>query len=310
MEYIELTVHTSTEGSELIADILWDYTDLGVAISDVNDIIQLSQMKRKMWDYMEDGLMDSKEVLVKGYFPVEEFSGISKTIYQDIMQLKRDCTFNLGSLELVTRTVDGDAWLNVWKEHFKPIKLGGIVICPEWIEYTPTAEEKVVKIDANMAFGTGEHETTSMCIELLQDYVTPKSTVIDVGCGSGILGISASKLGAGKVVMTDIDGQAVEASISNSKLNGVTADIYEKNLLDDTAIKGDVIVANIMAEILVDFADKIGGNLLEKGVIILSGILLEKLEMVKTAYEKAGFVQEKLVQKGEWCAISFKRDNL
>lgn len=302
MEYIELTVSTSTEGSELVADVAWNYTDLGVAISDVNDVIELSKMKRRMWDYMEDGLTDKKDVLVKAYFDTNDEKGV-KNFLNDLSALKRNSEFNVGSLETVRRIVDGDAWLNTWKEHFKPLHIGKVVICPEWIKYDEKEGETVVKIDANMAFGTGEHETTSMCIELLQKYMVKDESVIDVGCGSGILGITALKLGCKDVLMTDIDLQAVEASEHNATLNGVSATVIEKNLLDDTTIKGDLILANIMAEILVEFSNGIKGNLNENGKIILSGILNEKANTVITAYEKQGFKLIEKISKGEWTAV-------
>ena len=302
MEYIELTVSTSTEGSELVADVAWNYTDLGVAICDVNDVIELSKMKRKMWDYMEDGLTEQKDVLVKAYFDTNDKKGV-KNFLNDLSALKRNSEFNVGSLETVKRIVDGDAWLNTWKEHFKPLHIGKVVICPEWIKYDEKEGETVVKIDANMAFGTGEHETTSMCIELLQKYMVKDESVIDVGCGSGILGITALKLGCKDVLMTDIDPQAVEASEHNAKLNGVSATVIEKNLLDDTSIKGDLILANIMAEILVEFSNGIKGNLNENGKIVLSGILNEKANTVITAYEKQGFKLIEKISKGEWTAV-------
>ena len=155
-----------------------------------------------------------------------------------------------------------------------------------------------------MAFGTGEHETTSMCVEYLGKYVSDNDTVLDVGCGSGILGICASKLGAKKVIMTDIDECAIVATKHNMLLNGVeNGEVMLKNLLDDNTVKGEVIVCNIMAEVLIAFAPHIGANLKGKGVIILSGILKERLNAVKEAYLNAGFsfVEERV--KGEWSAL-------
>lgn len=305
MKYTELTVSTTTLGSELVADVMWNYTDVGVAINDVNDIIELSKSKRKMWDYMEDGLTDNKDVLVKGYFNLNDEKTV-RLAEKDIFALKENAPFELGSLETAKRTVDGDDWLNIWKEHFRPIHIGGVVVCPEWIEYTPEKNEKVVKIDSNMAFGTGEHETTSMCIKFLQKYVHSGESVIDVGCGSGILGITASLIGSGKVMMTDIDPLSVEAAKRNAALNSIEADISEKNLLDDSTVKGDIIVANIMAEILVDFSADIKNNLNENGKIILSGILNVKREMVEKAYLSVGFKEIDSMTDGEWCALVFE----
>jgi ribosomal protein L11 methyltransferase len=159
-----------------------------------------------------------------------------------------------------------------------------------------------------MAFGTGEHETTSMCVAFLDKYVKADSTVLDVGCGSGILGITASKLGAKKVIMTDIDECAIRASEHNMLLNDITnGTVLLKNLLDDNTVKGDVIVCNIMADVLIFFSKYIGANLNDNGLIILSGILTEKLQSVRDAYEQAGFTFVEDNIKGEWSALVMKK---
>ena len=181
---------------------------------------------------------------------------------------------------------------------------------PEWIDYKPQNGETPLFIGSNMAFGTGEHETTSMCVEFLQDYVKKSDVVIDVGCGSGILGIAAAKLGAKKVIMTDIDECAIEASEQNIKLNGVNnGRVYLKNLLDDNTVKGDVIVANIMAEVLIGFAAGLKNNLNVGGTVILSGILVDRLDKVVAAYKAQGFELLKTKIKGEWAAIALKGKN-
>ena len=163
----------------------------------------------------------------------------------------------------------------------------------------------MVLLDSNMAFGTGEHETTSMCVELMQEYVTPQSVCIDVGCGSGILGISAIKLGAAKAYLTDIDPIAVESALHNSELNGVADKtvVAHSNLLDDTTVQGDVMMANITGEVLKLLAPSIPKNLKENGVLILSGIIESRLEMVKAAYEAVGMEVVFERRKGEWFAL-------
>ena len=314
MKYIELTVHTTTEASEILSDIMWAYTDYGVTICDRADIIALQTAKEStFWDYMdeelEEGLLDSRpsDVLVKCYVAQDVAGEVIPSILKDIADAKeRACgAIPFGTLEDTKRTVDGDDWIDVWKKHFRPIHLGSIVVVPEWIEYTPVAGEKVVLLDSNMAFGTGEHETTSMCVELMQEYVTPQSVCIDVGCGSGILGISAIKLGAAKAYLTDIDPIAVESALHNSELNGVADKtvVAHSNLLDDTAVQGDVMMANITGEVLKLLAPSIPKNLKENGVLILSGIIESRLEMVKAAYEAVGMEVVFERRKGEWFAL-------
>lgn len=313
MKFIELTVHTTTEGSELVSDIFWNYTDYGVTICDVNDIVALQNDKRTFWDYMDDDLtaVQDSDVLVKCFLPADIADENIRSIVSDLNELgERGRGFvRLGSLETGRREIDGDDWIDVWKKHFRPIHIGKIVVCPEWIPYEPREGEQVVKLDSNMAFGTGEHETTSMCLELLQGAVKAGDTVIDVGCGSGILGIAAVKLGAAKAYLTDIDTVAVRSAEHNSELNG-TADrtvIALSNLLDDAQIAGEVMTANITADILCALSESIPENLKEGGTLILSGIIESKLAQVVAAYEAKGLALQKQLRKGEWFALLFKR---
>ncbi|MBQ8283927.1 MAG: 50S ribosomal protein L11 methyltransferase [Clostridia bacterium] len=310
MKYIELTIHTTTEASEIISDIMWNYTDYGVTICDRADIIALQTAKESTyWDYMDDELTEDKhsDVLVKCYVAEDIADGVIRSILQDIQNAKEwsGGEIPFGTLEDTKRLVDGDDWIDVWKKHFRPIHLGEIVVVPEWIDYTPVGNEKVVLLDSNMAFGTGEHETTSMCVELMQEYITPSSVCIDVGCGSGILGISAIKLGAEKAYLTDIDLIAVESALHNSELNKVAEKtvVAHSNLLDDTDIQGDIMMANITGEVLKMLAPSIPKNLKKDGVLILSGIIESRLDMVKSAYEAVGMEVVFERRKGEWFAL-------
>ena len=313
MKYLELTIHTTTEASEIISDIMWAYTDYGVTICDRADIIALQTAKEStFWDYMDDELTENKpsDVLVKCYIAEDIATQVTADILRDIADAKArsEGAIPFGTLEDTKRTVDGDDWIDVWKKHFRPIHFGKIVVVPEWIEYTPEGEEKVVLLDFNMAFGTGEHETTSMCVELMQEYITPDSVCIDVGCGSGILGISAIKLGAKKAYLTDIDPIAVESALHNSELNGVAENtvVAHSNLLENTDVQGDIMMANITGEVLKMLAPSIPKNLKKEGVLILSGIIENRLEMVKAAYEAVGMRVVFERRKGEWFALVLK----
>ena len=307
--YIELTINTTHEGAELVADLLEPFSESGVTIVDAQDVIDLTN-NGKNWDYADEKIFSlDKTVLVRAYYKIENESEYTKQIESLLYELKKNSPFNLGSLETLKTRVDGEMWREKWKEFFKPIKLDNVVIIPEWIKHNVSKNEIPIYLDSNMAFGTGEHETTSMCVEFLQKYVCKKDVVIDVGSGSGILGITASKLGAKQVVMTDIDECAVIASEKNSKLNGITnAKVMLKNLLEDEEIKGNVIVANIIAEVLVGFAKDIGKNLYDGGFVILSGILTDRIDKVVCAYEQAGFTLKDKKIKGEWCALVLKKN--
>lgn len=311
MKFYELTIHTTTEGSELIADILWRYTTYGVAISDVKDVIALQQNKAMYWDYIDDSLTSNRgDVLVKAFIPVDETAKIQPQIRADMEELEANSKgfVSLGTLETTRREVEGDDWIEIWKKHFRPLHVGEkIVVCPEWIKYDKKQGEEVVLLDSNMAFGTGEHETTAMCLKLLQGCLTPDSVCIDVGCGSGILGISAIKLGAKHAYLTDIDYVAVESAKHNSKINGVydKVTVAHSNLLDNAEIKGDIMLANITAEILCFLAPSIPKNLKAGGTLILSGIIESRLEMVLNAFTAQGLTLQEKLKEGEWLALKF-----
>jgi len=313
MKFIELTVRTTSEGSELIADIFWRYTSYGVAISDVKDVIALQKDKTTYWDYMDDDIVVSEnaDVLVKAFIALSDSEKVIPQIREDIEAMRINCggALPLGSLETTRREVEGDDWIEIWRKHFRPIRIGSVVVVPEWIDYEKAEGEKIVKLDNNMAFGTGEHETTSMCVELLQSYLRPTSVCIDVGCGSGILGIASIKLGAKSALLTDIDPVAVESAKHNARLNGVEdkVTVARANLLDDSSVKGDIMLANITADILENLAPSIPKNLKEGGVLILSGIIDCKLQRVIDVYCAQGLKLEKKLKKGEWNALAFTR---
>ena len=310
MKFIEFTVHTTTEGSELVADIFWNYTNYGVTVCDYNDIVALQSDKRTFWDYMDDDVArPSGDVLVKCFLPVDIADENIRSIIGDIEELKGRSAFPLGTLETARREVDGDDWIDIWKKHFRPLHIGErVVVCPEWIEYAPKEGEAVVRLDSNMAFGTGEHETTAMCLELLQQYLRPGDAVVDVGCGSGILGIAALLMGAGFAYMTDIDYVAVQSATHNAALNGVDgrAKIALSDLLEDADVRGQVMTANITADILCRLAGSIPKNLCPGGALILSGIIAPKLAQVIAAYEGVGLHLVKQLQRGEWYALAFR----
>ena len=311
MKFTELTIHTTSEGSELIADILWRYTNYGVAISDVKDVIALQRDKAMYWDYIDENLTVGGDVLVKAFIALEETQKILPLIRADIDETAENGKefINFGTLETTRREVEGDDWLEIWRKHFRPLHIGeSVVVVPEWIDYEKKAGEVTVKLDSNMAFGTGEHETTSMCLKLLQEYLKEGDTCIDVGCGSGILGIAAIKLGAKLAYLTDIDDIAVKSANHNCENNGVSdrAVVAHSDLLNNSDIKGDIMLANITAEILCRLAPSIPKNLKKGGVLILSGIIESRLAMVLEAFGAQGLKLDKQIKDGEWFALSFK----
>ena len=315
MKFTELTVSTTTSAQELVADIMWNYTNYGVAISDVLDVVELLNDRKSTWDYVDDAVLrelNSNVTLVKAYIPLDITDETVKKIAADLDELKKNCAENgieTGSLETVKRIVDGDDWIEIWRKHYRPIERGNVLICPAWIERKPKEGQVEIIIDSNMAFGTGEHETTSMVISLMQNYVKNAETVIDVGTGSGILGIAAAKLGAKKVVMTDIDYVAVKSAKHNCEINGVAdkCEVDLNNLLDDKNITGDLVLANITADVLLILSDSIPSHVKNGGVLIMSGIIKSRVNEVIDRYSAIDFELVQRKDEGEWIALVMKK---
>lgn len=315
MKFTELTVSTTTSAQELVADIMWNYTNYGVAISDVLDVVELLNDRKSTWDYVDDAVLrelNSNVTLVKAYIPLDITDETVKKIAADLDELKKNCAENgieTGSLETVKRIVDGDDWIEIWRKHYRPIELGNVLICPAWIERKPKEGQVEIIIDSNMAFGTGEHETTSMVISLMQNYVKNAETVIDVGTGSGILGIAAAKLGAKKVVMTDIDYVAVKSAKHNCEINGVAdrCEVDLNNLLDDKNITGDLVLANITADVLLILSESIPSRVKNGGVLIMSGIIKSRVNEVIDRYSAIDFELVQRKDEGEWIALVMKK---
>ena len=312
MKYIELTVHTTSEASELVADVMWQYTEGGVAVSDVKDVIALIKGESGVfWDYIDEDLQkQTGDVLVKCFLQPEKADAEISAIRRELAEMRSRGGVSFGTLEETRREIDGDDWIDVWKKHFRPLHIGErVVIVPEWIDYPQEPYEVIVTLDSNMAFGTGEHETTSMCLEALQKALHEGDVAIDVGCGSGILGIAAAKLGAKLCYLTDIDPVAVESAEHNALKNGVSQKtiVAHSDLLADSSVKGDVVLANITAEILVRLAPTVPRNLKEGGTLILSGIIAERLPLVKDAFSAQGLCLLQEMHKGEWYALVYRR---
>ncbi len=307
MKWVEISIKTTTEAVEAVTNILYDAGVAGVSIEDPKDILALEKSET-FWDYVDESLLTAtfEGAIVKAYLP-QSADLIDKVelVKQSVAVLPQH-GLDIGLGEVTTIEVNEDDWSSSWKQYYKPTKIGKkVVVKPSWEEYEAAEEDIIIELDPGMAFGTGTHETTIMCAQELEAYVNPASLVFDIGCGSGILSIIAAKLGAKRVIGVDLDKVAVEVSLQNIALNDVQGmvDIKQGNLMDTIDEKADIVVANIIADIIILLSKDIKNFLVEDGIFITSGIILDKVDAVSEALESNGLKVVRVNRMGEWAAI-------
>jgi ribosomal protein L11 methyltransferase len=311
LKWSEIAVHTTHEATESVANILHEAGASGVIIEDSEEpdriredqFGEIYELDKK--DYPADG------VIVKAYLPVNSFLiETMSEIEQSIAELP-DFGLDVGRNEIKTSEVDDEDWATAWKKYYHPVKVSGrFTIVPTWEEYNPVAsDELIIELDPGMAFGTGTHPTTVLCIQALEKYIKQDDIVIDVGTGSGVLSIAAAMLGAKKVEALDLDYVAVTAAIENVELNKVETivEVTHGNLLEKVDTKPNVIVANILADVIMSFSADAASILPDEGLFIVSGIIGEKRDEVKNDLISKGFEIIESVLMEDWVAIIAKK---
>ncbi|MCI9459407.1 MAG: 50S ribosomal protein L11 methyltransferase [Clostridia bacterium] len=300
MKFKKITVKCSSETSDAVAYALHEAGSMGEVYDDYNDIKQVLAEKR--WDYADESLFEPTDACaVSGYFTAEIEEQL---IFDRINELKKLDYADFGCISASSELIDSVEWENEWKKYYKPFNIGRLVVIPQWVKYTPTCGDIPIYLDPGLAFGTGTHETTSMCMELMQKLDLKDKRVLDFGCGSGILGICANALGAKETVFVDTDEQAITATENNCKLNGMTApDVFLRDVRQMNE-KADVIVANITADILIEVEPIIRSALKKGGAVIISGIISARADSVVAAYKK-DFTLAESERKNEWSAYIF-----
>ena len=320
MNWYRITIHTVTEAVEALSYSLEEELGAkGVEISDPKDI--LMQKKNPLdWDYIDEELLKNlnrDEALVSAYFSeaqltdpaaVEEMQMKIRQILQRIAQY-----LPVGSGLIDTALMAEEDWANNWKKYYRPFHIGKIFVIPSWLEAEPEEGDMLIRMDPGMAFGSGTHETTSMCVAMLEEELSGGETVFDIGCGSGILGISAAKLGAGRVYCTDLDANAVQVAAENVRENGVSevTTVHHGDLMQISALQGvhpQVVVANIIADVIIGFCGDVYQVLEHGGHFISSGIIRERRADVEEALKKAGFRVLRVDEKGSWAAILSEKE--
>ncbi|MFD2704132.1 50S ribosomal protein L11 methyltransferase [Salibacterium lacus] len=308
MKWLEFRIHTTQEAVEPISNILHEGGASGVVIEDSEDLY-------RDWDGTEDEIYDlngseypEEGVVLKSYFSVSSFVGETlEEIKQSINDLLLH-DIDIGRNEVSITEVEEEDWAHAWKQYYKPVKVTDtLTITPSWEPYVPESrEEKVIELDPGMAFGTGTHPTTVLCLRTLEQEIRGGEEVIDVGTGSGVLAVGAAKFGAAGVLALDLDQTAVEAARENTAFNHVenTVTVKQNNLLDHETRQADIIIANILAHIIIRLAPDAWRALKPGGLFITSGIISGKKKEVMEALEKENFEVVRTQDMEDWTAVT------
>lgn len=321
MNWTELCIFTSTEGSDILCGCLLGIGINGFVVRDSKDFEEFLENKTGNWDYIDDDLMNLKdcETSVTVYLPDNaQGKEMFDSIKSELLRLKEINEENLfGRLEYEFKNVCEEDWANNWKQYFKPLCVGDkLLIKPSWEEAPANDSRIILEIDPASSFGTGQHNTTQLCLELLEKNINGNEKVLDLGCGSGILSIAAILLGAEYCTAVDIDQNSVKIAKENAEKNNIPEEKYTAYcgnvITDDGLVKTigngyKIVVANIVADVLIGMSDLFSDFLTDDGILIMSGIIVERKDEVIEAVENQGFKVISVAEKDGWAAVSMKK---
>ncbi len=311
MKWSELSIHTKNEAVEAISNILHEAGASGVVIEDSAEFAKPREDQYGEIYALNEDDFPKEGVIVKAY--LSESSFLNETVEEIKAAITNLTNFNIDIGENVVSIVEvnEEDWATAWKQYYHPVKISErFTIVPTWEDYTPVStDELIIELDPGMAFGTGTHPTTVMCLQGLEKVVKEGDTVVDIGTGSGVLSIGAAMLGAKSVHALDLDEVAVRSAQENVALNKVSdkVEVFHGNLLDTVKEPADVVVANILAEIIMSFTDDAFTIVKPGGLYVTSGIIGAKRDDVKAALEASGFVIEEVLLMEDWVAIIARR---
>ncbi|MFY3790487.1 50S ribosomal protein L11 methyltransferase [Ureibacillus sp. MALMAid1270] len=307
MKWTEISFLTTNEAVEAVTNVFHEAGASGVVIEDSTEIVKERKDQFGEIYALNPNDYPTNGVVVKAYLPASSF--LAETVEEIKLALAnlKNFDINIGDQVLQTNLVDEEDWATAWKQYYHPVKISErFTIVPTWESYQPVStDELIIELDPGMAFGTGTHPTTVMCLQALEKVVKKGDTVVDVGTGSGVLAIGAALLGAGKVHALDLDEVAVKSALENVELNKVDhiVEVFHGNLLDSIHEPSDIVVGNLLAEIIMSFTDDAFSIVKPGGKYITSGIIGFKKDEVKQALEKSGFVIEEVLMMEDWVAI-------
>ena len=312
MNWLEVSVNTHSESVEVVSSILIELGSKGVSIEDPQDYYQLTDEQLEWLKVQQKDLYETDTVIVKGYFQPSQWSKDSDVLLHEKIEEIKVYGLQTGPLSVQVKEVGEEDWANAWKQYYFPVRVTRfLTVVPSWVDYEKEQDDELlIELDPGLAFGTGTHPTTQLSLTALEQTIRGNESVLDVGTGSGVLSIASKLLGASKVTAFDIDEMATRVAKENIALNPTIGEIevYENNLLVGVDQKSDLIVANILAEILLQMPEDAYRNLNDDGSLILSGIIESKANEVKEAYEKAGFTLVERMTMREWNCFILKKD--
>lgn len=311
MKWTEVSVQTANEAVEAVSNILVEAGSEGVSIEDIQDFLQVPDDGFGQIWALDEADFSKEGVIIKAYFPETLFlPEILPEIKERILKLT---TYGL-TIEPNTLTIHEVAeedWATSWKKYYHALKITRfLTIVPAWEDYTPRhLDERVIRLDLGLAFGTGAHPTTHLSLQALENSVRGNETILDVGTGSGVLSIAAKALGAGKVYAYDLDEVAVQSAYDNIQLNDYAKDVHisANDLLKGIEIEADIVVANILAEVIVPLIPDAWRVLKPGGLFLTSGIIKDKKESILTHLTEQGFEIVQILQRGDWVAVTAQR---
>lgn len=320
MNWTEVNIYTATEGIDILCASLMDIGIKGFVVKDSSDFKEFLENKDGKWDYIDDDLMDLSncETCITVYLP-DNSQGMEMMISLRALlkQIKSNDENNVfGRLELELLQVKEEDWANNWKQYFKPLKVGNkLLVKPSWEECSNNDERIVLEIDPASSFGTGQHNTTKLCLELLEESLNSGDRVLDLGCGSGILSIGAMLLGASEITAVDIEQNAVETAIENAKKNNISQEKYtaycgdiisNHELCEKIGGEYDLITANIVADVLIAMSSLFRKKLKNNGILIISGIIIERKDEVVNTVVESGFKVIETAEGDGWAAVKLQ----
>lgn len=323
MDWIELAIYTATSGIDAVTGRLIGLGIDGFVIKDAQDFEDFLNDKGANWDYIDDDLMGLKdcETTVTVYIPDDaDAPEFLSAIRSELSALRQtDVNAEFGRLECELKNIREQDWANNWKKYFKPLLVGEkLLIKPSWESAADSEKRKVLEIDPAASFGTGQHTTTQLCLELLEKNIGQGDKMLDLGCGSGILSIAAILLGAKSAAAVDIDENSVRIAAQNALQNNITPDNYktfagdiitDESLVSDIGTNFDIVCANIVADVLLKMSDRFSLFLKPQGKLIVSGIISPRLDEIIESIKQNRFELIEIRQKDDWSAASFVYSN-